>query len=339
MFETVMIQNATLVSASMNGVAARRTAIRKTKRERLAASATTRTIGRWASRYAEIGDSRFPMNGAATTIATSVVDPPIRRTTTGMNAMRTETNAPAPRALKRSIRKLRRTREGSQFGSVTARKLTAAAALCHRPTGLGATFGTRSIAAARTRSVTASRTVAPAARAGRPRPEATPARPALAERATGARRRRADHHAAVRLHADGLGLQTLLSLHRQVHDAPLIGEHRLERDGLPARAHPRSNALRDLAELVLPATSIAFDVDRDVNGAADALRRDRAHDLLQRDEVLAAAPDERAEIGAEHVDALQPRAILERHLGLDTHRAQQLAQHGRAQRELLRECG
>src|SRR5882672_7842239 len=199
------------------------------------------------------------MNGAATTIATSVVDPPIRRTTTGMNAMRTETNAPAPRALNRSIRKLRRTRDGSQFGSVTARKLTAAAALCHRPTGLGATFGTRSIAAARTRPVPASRTVAPATRAGRPRPEATSARPALAERAAGARRGRADHDPAVRLHADGLGLQTLLSLHRQVHDAPLVGEHRLERDGLPAGAHPRSDALRASGQAVTLEPMLAYE--------------------------------------------------------------------------------
>jgi hypothetical protein len=35
-------------------------------------------------------------------------------------------------ALKRSMRKLRRTRAGSQFGSVTARKLTVATARCHR---------------------------------------------------------------------------------------------------------------------------------------------------------------------------------------------------------------
>ena len=50
MFEMVMIQNATLVSASMNGVAARSTLTMNTKRDRLAAPATTRTTGRCASR-------------------------------------------------------------------------------------------------------------------------------------------------------------------------------------------------------------------------------------------------------------------------------------------------
>jgi hypothetical protein len=40
-------------------------------------------------RYAEIGDRRCPTNGAAITIATSVVDPPRRRTTIGMKVMRT----------------------------------------------------------------------------------------------------------------------------------------------------------------------------------------------------------------------------------------------------------
>ena len=148
MFDTVMIQNATLVSASMSGVAAKSTLTMNTKRDRLDEPATTRTIGRWASRYAKSGDSRLPMKGPATTIATSSVEPPMRRTTTGMKAMRTVTKMPEQTPLKRSMRKLRRTRAGSQFGSVTARKLTAATAPCHRPARLGTPFGTRSIAAA-----------------------------------------------------------------------------------------------------------------------------------------------------------------------------------------------
>src|SRR5688500_11318783 len=123
------------------------------------------------------------MNGPATMIATSVVEPPIRRTITGMKATSTDTNAPAPSALNRSIRKFRRTREGVQFGSVTARKLTAAPAPCHRPRWLGPAFGTRSIGPARPRAIAAARPVAATAHAAGPRPEATRAAgAALAER-------------------------------------------------------------------------------------------------------------------------------------------------------------
>src|SRR6185503_7991683 len=147
------------------------------------------------------------MNGAATTIAMSVVEPPMRRTITGMNAMSTVTNKPEQIPLKRSMRKLRRTRAGSQFGSVTARKLTAPRALCHQLRALGPSFGTRSIAAG-ARPVAAARSVAAGARSPRRTgaETATAGRP-FAERAAGAGRGRADHDAAVRLHADRLGLQ------------------------------------------------------------------------------------------------------------------------------------
>src|SRR5258705_7771886 len=265
MLETVMIQNVTLVSASMKGVAASTTLTMNTKRDRLAAPATIRTSGRCASRYAKIGDSRLPMNGAATTIATSIVVPPMRRTITGMKATSTVTKRPEQMPLKRSMRKLRRTRAGSQFGSVTARKLTASRVLCHRSARLGAAFGTRSITP-RARSVAAARSVpAGAWSARRPRAETAAARWPLAEPPSGTRRRRADDDAPIRLHADGLGLQTRLVLDREVNDAPLVGEHRLERYRLAARTHPRSDTLRDLAQLVLAPASIPFDVDRDVN--------------------------------------------------------------------------
>src|SRR5688572_24320846 len=224
MFDTAMIQNTAVVMESAKGVAATRMLRRKTARDSVDAPATTRTTGRCASRYAKIGDRSIPMNGPATMIATSVVEPPIRRTITGMNATSTDTNAPAPSALKRSMRKLRRTRAGVQFGSVTARKLTAATAPCHRflrycdvgdahtSSGrLGTSFGTRSIGSAWPRSIAAARPVAATAHAAGPRPEAT--RAALAERSAGAGRRRADDDAAVGLHADRLGLQPRLALH------------------------------------------------------------------------------------------------------------------------------
>src|SRR5688572_7538825 len=336
MFETAMIQNTAVVTARANGVAATRTLTRKTARESVDAPATTRTTGRCASRYAKIGDRSMPMKGPAMMIATSVVEPPIRRTITGMKATSTDTKAPAPSALNRSIRKLRRTREGVQFGSVTARKLTAAPAPCHRPMRLGTSFGTRSIAA-RPRSVAATRTVAASATHAARRPGSEAARAALDRWSARAGRRRADDDAAVGLHAHRLGLQPGLALHRKVNDAPLVGEHRLEGHGLAARPHARRNTLRDLPQLVLAAPPIAFDVHRDVHRPAHALRGDGAHDLLKRDQVLAAAADQRAEIGAEHVDALHAGTILERYLGIDAHRFEQFAQDARAERELLGE--
>src|SRR5688572_23497074 len=335
MFETAMIQNTAVVTASANGVAATRMLTRKTARESVDAPATTRTTGRCASRYAKIGDRSMPMNGPATMIATSVVEPPILRTMTGMKATRTDTKAPAPSALNRSIRKLRRTREGVQFGSVTARKLTAAPAPCHRPTRLGTSFGTRSIAA-RPRSVATAGPVAATTHAAR-RPGSEAAGAALGKGSAGAGRGRADDDAAVGLHAHRLGLQPGLTLHREVHDAALVGEHRLEGHGLATRPHARRDALRDLPQLVLAPPPVAFDVHRDVHRPANALRRDRAHDLLQRDQVLAAAADQRAEVGAEHVDALHARTILERYLGIDAHRLEQFPQNARAERELLGE--
>ena len=191
------------------------------------------------------------MKGAATTIATSSVVPPIRRTTTGMKAMSTVTKMPEQIPLKRSMRKLRRTRAGSQFGSVTARKLTAATAPCHRPAWLGAAFGTRSIAAG-PRAVPATGPVATATHAAGPRSEAAgTSGAALAEGPAGAGRRRADDDAAVGLHTHRLGLQAWLTLNGQMHDAAFVGEHRLERHGLAARAHARRDALRDLAQLLL----------------------------------------------------------------------------------------
>src|SRR6185503_1894318 len=286
-----------------------------------------------------MGDRRFPMNGPATTIATSVVDPPMRRTTTGMKATRTVTKAPAHIPLKRSMRKLRRTRAGSQFGSVTARKLTACRVLCHQLRALRAAFGTRSIAAGAW-PVTAARSVAASAwTARRPGAKTATARWPVAEWPAGAGRSRTDNDASVRLHADRLRLQPGLPLHREVNDSPRVSEHRLERHGLAARANTRRDALRDLAELVLAPAPIALDVNRNVNGPAHLLRGDGADDLLQRDEVLAAATDERTEVGAEDIDSFHAGTILERDFGVDAHRVEQFAQHGRAQRELLGERG
>src|SRR5439155_22338607 len=82
-----------------------------------------------------------------------------------------------------------------------------------------------------------------------------------------ARRRRADDDAAIRVHAHRLRPHPGAVLNRQVHDPPLVGEHRLERHGLPHRPHPHGDAARDLAQLLLATTPVALDVERDVNGA------------------------------------------------------------------------
>src|SRR2546428_33644 len=156
--------------------------------------------------------------------------------------------------------------------------------------------------------------------AGRPVPVGPPGPPGPAEparssrtelgRAARARSGRADDHAAIRIDADRLGLHAGRVLHREVDDSPLVREHRLERHGLPARLDARCDAASDLAQLLLAAPAIPLDVERDVDGAPDSPRRDRRRDLLQRDEVLAAATDERAEIWTRTFDALVTGAIV-----------------------------
>src|SRR5258708_40270454 len=65
------------------------------------------------------------MNGPATTSATSVVEPPIRRTTTGRNAAMTPMYTPAMRPEKASSRKFARTRSADQLRSGTRTKVAA----------------------------------------------------------------------------------------------------------------------------------------------------------------------------------------------------------------------
>src|SRR5437879_325841 len=161
---------------------------------------------------------------------------------------------------------------------------------------------------ARSRTEAAARTVAgwpatPAESAGGRRTER--------RRAARARSGGADDDAAVRIDADRLGLHTGGVLHREVHDPPLVGEHRLERHGLAARAHAFRDTASDLAELLFAAAAIALDVERDMDRPPDAARCDRGRDLLQGDEVLAAPPDEGAEIRAQHFDAFGPWAVVE----------------------------
>src|SRR6267378_7556004 len=117
----------------------------------------------------------------------------------------------------------------------------------------------------RSRTKTAARSVAAgSAGSAGPSGRAEPARSARTElgRASRARCGRADDHATIRVHADRLRLHAGRALHREVHDPPLVREHRLERDGLPARLHARRNAASDLAKLVLAASAIAFDIQR-----------------------------------------------------------------------------
>ncbi len=89
MFAMPITNETTVVIASMSGVAATRTPARNVARATVTVPATTLTCGKPRSRYVEIGDSRCPIKGAAITMATSVVDPPSRRTTIGMKVTRT----------------------------------------------------------------------------------------------------------------------------------------------------------------------------------------------------------------------------------------------------------
>src|SRR5207248_6913607 len=149
----------------------------------------------------------------------------------------------------------------------------------------------------------------------------------------------ADNHTAVGVDADGLGLHARRVLHRKVHDATLIREHRLERDGLAGRANARGDASCYLAELFLAAPAVTLDVDGDVHRTPDPTRGHRGGDLLQRDEVLAAAPDERAEVRGEHVDPFGVRTIVDLHIGFDAHQLEELGEHANARGEVLRGDG
>src|SRR5258708_21891506 len=167
-----------------------------------------------------------------------------------------------------------------------------------------------------TTRATGRRAAADPAGAGRPK----------SDRSARAGRGRADDHPAVRIHADGLGLDAGLALHGEVHDAPLVGEHRLERHGLAGGLDSACDALRDLAQLILAPVAVALDIDRHVHGVAGGLRGDRGHDLLQRDEVLAAAADECAELGTFDVEAFHAGTAVEGDLGLDAHLLEQRLQ-------------
>ena len=119
-FDTAITQNTTVVSAKRSGVVATRIPRTNASRASVDVPATTRT-GRMRDRKSvKNGASMCPMNGAPTTIATSVGEPPIRRTTTGMNVTRTAEKTPAHAPEKTSMWKLCRTRAGCQFRSVTA---------------------------------------------------------------------------------------------------------------------------------------------------------------------------------------------------------------------------
>src|SRR5437762_12715230 len=96
-----------------------------------------------------------------------------------------------------------------------------------------------------------------------------------------------------------------------MNDAALVREHRLERHGLARRADALRDAGRDLLELVLAPAAITLDVDGYVHRPPDALRRDRGHDMLQRDEVLTSTPDEHPERVALHFDPPLPGDALD----------------------------
>src|SRR5438132_42444 len=101
---------------------------------------------------------------------------------------------------------------------------------------------------------------------------------------------------------------------------------------------PRGPFRVDLAELLFPAAAVTLYVERDVDRPPDPPRCDRRRDLLQGDQVLAAATDQRAEVCAKHVDAFVQRAIVERDLRLDAHESEQVPENFGAGRQVLGEC-
>jgi len=94
---------------------------------------------------------------------------------------------------------------------------------------------------------------------------------------------------------------------------------------------------RAISRAVFAPLAVALDVHRDMHRVPDGLRGDRGDDLLQRDQVLAASADERAELGSLHLEPFHSGTVVHRDVRLDVHLLEERDEHGPAQREIFRE--
>src|SRR4029079_1673774 len=81
----------------------------------------------------------------------------------------------------------------------------------------------------------------------------------------------------------------------QVDPATLERRHRLQLEHLAGLLDAGRRPVRDVPELALAASAIVLDVDEDAGPLAHPAREHQVHEVLQRREALALAPDERSE--------------------------------------------
>jgi hypothetical protein len=87
-----------------------------------------------------------------------------------------------------------------------------------------------------------------------------------------------------------------------VHDPPLDGGHRLKLDDLASLGHAVGGSIGHIAELVLAAATVVLDVHRDPVVLTLTPCHDQVHQVLQARQLLAAAPDENAQVVSPHVE-------------------------------------
>src|SRR5688572_24106126 len=113
---------------------------------------------------------------------------------------------------------------------------------------------------------------------------------------------RQHHDPAVRLDADALRPDARALGQCHVDHPPLDGRHRLELDDLAGLDDALGGPVGDVAQLLLSAATVVLDIDRDPMMLPLAAADDEVHDVLQAGELLATAPDQRAEVVATHVE-------------------------------------
>src|SRR6185503_13083696 len=104
-----------------------------------------------------------------------------------------------------------------------------------------------------------------------------------------------DDDPAVGLLADGLRRDAGDLAEREVDPAALEGGHGLQLDHPAGLVDPLGCPLGELLELPLAATAIVLDVDQHPRPLPGLPGEEQVHEMLERGQALALAPDERAQ--------------------------------------------
>src|SRR5918992_347700 len=136
-----------------------------------------------------------------------------------------------------------------------------------------------------------------------------------------------DDDPPVRLDAHALGADPRILDQREVHDASLERRHRLQLDDLAGLDDALGGTRRDIAQLLLAASAIVLDVDRDPVVLALAPRHYEVHEVLEAGELLAAPADEHPQVLAADIELrrLGPHGDL--HGAREVHQPQELLEH------------